>query len=206
MAKLQPDDKVLITAAAGGVGTAAVQLASKFGCKVYGLAGSQEKIDSIKSLGASGGFDYRQRNCFEKLRDATGGVDVVLELVGGDVFRESFKLINPLGRMVVAGFASLDLKKWNPLSWIKTWRDIPRVIVGKMARKSVAVMATHIGYLLEDEPERMTRIYEELKAFVLEHDIHPVIGRVFSFDEASQAHRFVESRKSMGKVLLKLDN
>jgi NADPH2:quinone reductase len=108
--------------------------------------------------------------------------------------------------MVVAGFASLDLKKWNPLSWIKTWRDIPRVSVGEMARKSVAVMATHIGYLLEDEPERMARIYEELKAFAVEHDIHPVIGRVFSFDEASEAHRFIESRKSMGKVLLKLDN
>ncbi len=205
MAKLQPDDNVLITAAAGGVGTAAINLASKFGCKVYGLAGSEHKIDLIKSLGASGGFDYRQRNCFEKLKDATGGVDAVLELVGGDVFRESFNLINPLGRMVVAGFVSLDLRKWNPLSWMKTWRDIPRVSVGKMARKSVAVMATHIGYLLEDEPERMTRIYEELKAFVVEHDIHPVIGRVFNFDEASEAHRFIESRKNMGKVLLKLE-
>jgi len=157
-------------------------------------------------LGASGGFDYRQRNCFEKLRDTTGEVDVVLELVGGDVFRESFKLINPLGRMVVAGFASLDLKKWNPLSWVRTWRDIPRVSVGKMARKSVAVMATHIGYLLEDEPGRMTRIYEELKAFVSEHDIHPVIGCVFSLEEASQAYRFIELRNSIGKVLLKLDN
>jgi NADPH2:quinone reductase len=95
MAKLKPDDKVLITAAAGGVGTAAINLALKFGCKVYGLVGSEHKIDLIKSLGASGGFDYRQRSCFEKLRDATDGVDVVLELVGGDVFHESFNLINP---------------------------------------------------------------------------------------------------------------
>jgi NADPH2:quinone reductase len=108
--------------------------------------------------------------------------------------------------MVVAGFASLDLKKWNPLSWIRTWRNIPRVSVGKMAHNSVAVMGTHIGYLLEDAPERMTRIYEELKAFVVEQDIHPVISRVFSLDEAPEAHRFIESRKSMGKVLLKLDN
>ncbi|HEX3037206.1 MAG TPA: NADPH:quinone oxidoreductase family protein [Thermodesulfobacteriota bacterium] len=206
LAKLQPKDKVLITAAAGGVGTAAVQLAAKLGCKVYGMSGSREKVDLIKSLGATDGFNYREAECFEKLKAATGGVDVVLEMVGGDIFRRSFDLLNPFGRMVVAGFASLvDLKKWNPISWLKIWKDIPRVKLSRVARKSVAVMATHIGHLLDEEPELLMRIYKDLKSFVNEHDIRPVISRVFPFEEARAAHQFIESRKSTGKVLLRLD-
>ena len=206
LAKLQPGDKVLITAAAGGVGTAAVQLAAKLGCEVYGMAGNREKIELIKSLGAADGFNYHEAECFEKLREATGGMDVVLEMVGGDIFRRSFDLLNPFGRMIVAGFASLvDLKKWNPISWLRIWKDIPRVKLSGMARKSVAVMATHIGYLLDEEPELLMRIYEALKSFVTEHDIHPVISRVFPFEEAGAAHKFIESRKSTGKVLLRLD-
>jgi len=206
MAKISPGDQVLVTAAGGGVGTAAVQLASRKGCRVYGMAGSEEKIDLIKSLGATDGYNYRDPNCFKHLLENTGGVDVVLEMVGGAVFKKSLDLLNPFGRIVVVGFASLDLKMWNPLSWIKTWRDIPRVNVGKLAQKSVAVMSSHIGYLLEEEPEQMEDILSELKDFVNKHDIKPVFGKVFSFDNASQAHRYIESRQSYGKVLLKIDS
>ncbi len=204
MAKISPGDKVLITAAAGGVGTAAVQIASCFGCRVYGMAGSEEKIELIKSYGAASGYNYRDPNCFIDLLGDTGGVDVVLEMVGGAVYKKSVDVINPFGRIVVAGFASLDLKKWNPLSWIQTWRDIPRVNVGKLAQKSVAVMSSHLGYLLEEEPEQMEYILGDLKDFVKKHNIKPVIGKVFPFKEASRAHRFIESRQSYGKVLLKI--
>ncbi len=206
MANLKPQDKVLITAAAGGVGTAAVQLASKVSNRVYGFVGSQEKIDLIKSLGAIDGFNYRHEDYFKNIRAATDGVDVVLEMVGGEVFHRSFNLLMPFGRIVVAGFASLDLKKWNPLSWIKTYRDIPRVSVSKMAEKSIAVMSTHIGYLLDEDPNLLMGLYDDMKAFVTKHDIRPVISKVFPFDEAPKAHRFIESRKSYGKVLLKVDN
>ncbi len=204
MAKISPGDKVLVTAAGGGVGTAAVQLASHLGCSVYGMAGSEEKIELIKSLGALDGYNYRDPNCFQDLLENTGGVDVVIEMVGGEVFKKSLDVLNPFGRLVVAGFASLDLKRWNPLSWIKTWRDIPRVNIGKLAQKSAAVMSSHLGYLLEEEPEQMENILSDLMDFVKKHDIRPVIGKVFPFDDAPQAHRYIESRKSYGKVLLKI--
>lgn len=205
MAKVRPGEKVLITAAAGGVGTAAVQLASRSGCEVYGMAGSREKIDLIQSLGALKGFNYRDPECFKELIAASGGVDVVLEVVGGKVFRRCLDILNPFGRLVVAGFASLELNKLNPLSWLKTWRDIPRADVGKMAERSIAVMSSHLGYLLEREPDMMGRIYMDLIDFVIKHDIKPVIGRVFPFDRAGAAHEYIESRKSYGKVLLKLN-
>lgn len=204
MAKISPGEKVLVTAAAGGVGTAAVQIASCLGCEVYGMAGSEEKIELIRSFGALSGYNYRDHNCFIDLLGDTGGVDVVLEMVGGTVFKKSLNVLNPFGRLVVAGFASLDLKKWNPLSWIQTWRDIPRVNIGKLAQKSAAIMSSHLGYLLEEEPEQMEYILSDLKEFVKKHDIKPVIGEVFPFDRASQAHQYIESRQSYGKVLLKI--
>ncbi|MFQ5786800.1 MAG: zinc-binding alcohol dehydrogenase family protein [Thermodesulfobacteriota bacterium] len=196
---------MLITAAAGGVGTAAVQLSVKLGCEVYGMVGSQEKIEFIKNLGAIEGFNYRNPDYFKKLVASTGGVDIVIEMVGGDVFRKSINLLRPFGRIVVAGFASMDVKKWNPITWIKTCRDIPRISVRKMAEKSIAVMSTHIGYLLDEDPNLLMGIYNDMRSFVTKRHIRPVISKVFPFHEATEAHRFIESRKSYGKVLLKVD-
>lgn len=204
MAKARPQENVLITAAAGGVGTAAVQLTSALGCRVYGMAGSEEKIEYIKSHGATAAFNYRSSRSFEDLLSVTNGVDVALETVGGDVFKKSFNTLNPFGRIVVAGFASLDLKKWNPYSWYKTWQDIPRADIRKMAQKSLAFMSCHLGYIMEEEPETMEAIYTELQDFVLKHNIKPAVGKVFRFEDACDAHRYIESRKSVGKVLLRL--
>ncbi len=195
---------MLITAAAGGVGTAAVQLAAKAGCEVYGMAGSAQKLELVKSLGASEAFNYNDPDCFKNLIASTGGVNVVIEMVGGDVFKKSMDSLNTFGSIVVTGFASLDLNKWSPRSWLRTWRDIPRADIGELARKSISVMSSHLGHLLDREPEKMSQLYGELRGFVLEHSIRPVVNRVFDLEEARQAHEYIESRKSEGKVLLKI--
>ena len=202
LARLQERENVLITAAAGGVGTAAVQLAAKHGCQVYGLAGSQEKVDLVRSLGAADGLDYTGSGWHQRLQELAGGFDVVLETVGGDVYRSCLALLNPFGRIVVAGFASLNLKRWNPASWWRTWRDVPRAKLMDLAKTSTGIMATHLGYLL-DEPARLQAVFDRLNAFVTEQGIRPVIGRVFPFEDVAEAHAFVESRRSVGKVLLK---
>lgn len=204
MARTGKGDKVLITAAAGGVGTAAIQLAARAGCEVYGMAGSPDKMELIRSLGAVCAFNYRDRDCFKNLIAATGGVDAVIEMVGGEVFKKSMDSLNPFGRVVVTGFASLDLDKWSPLSWLRTWRDIPRADIGELARKSTSVMSSHLGYLLDSEPEKMSQLYDELRGFVHEHGIRLVVNRVFDLEEAGRAHEYIESRNSTGKVLLKI--
>ncbi len=203
LAKLNRGEKVLITAAAGGVGTAAVQLALKKGCKVYALAGNAEKIHFLKSMGVTAAISYYNKNWYETLLEQSGGIDVALEMVGGDIFKKSFASLSPFGRLVVAGFASLDLKKWNPVSWWKTWRDVPRISTMKLAEKSGGIMASHLGYLLKDS-SKMHEIFENLRDFVILHQIKPHVHKIYPIEDVASAHHLIESRKSIGKVLLKI--
>ncbi|SVC62193.1 uncharacterized protein METZ01_LOCUS315047, partial [marine metagenome] len=150
VARLKSNDTVLVHAAAGGVGTAAVQIAKKFGCNVIGTASKNEKIEMLNNLGIDMAINYLHEDFEEIIKHKmnNNGVDVVLEVVGGDVFKKSMKLLNPFGRTVVAGFASLNLKKMNPISWVNTWKDIPRAKVADLAESSTGLLATHLGYLL----------------------------------------------------------
>jgi len=204
LAKVKAGESVLITAAAGGVGTAAVKLSVGSGCIVYGLAGSDYKTEYLKRLGVKGAFNYKDKEWPKQLAADTKGVDVVLEVVGGDINKICFQLLKPFGRMVAAGFASLDLNKWNPYSIYKTYKDFPRFHIGDLAEKSVAVMSSHIGILLDKYPDLLMEEYDKLSSFVIEHDIHPVVDKVFPFDDVALAHEYIESRKSIGKVLLKI--
>ncbi len=205
MARLRPTDRVLVTAAAGGVGTAAVLVATRFGCATTGMAGSDEKLGQIRALGAEAAVNYRGAGFETRLREAAGadGFDVVLEVVGGEVFRAVWPVLAPFGRVVVAGFASLALQRWNPLSWLRTWRDLPRADIRSLAPASAGLMGTHVGYLLADPP-RLARVWGELMAFVAAHDIRPVVGATFGFGQMAEAHRLMESRRSVGKIVVRM--
>lgn len=203
MARLRPDDRVGITAAAGGVGTAAVQIAVAYGCRVVGMAGSDEKLDRVAALGAAATVNYRRDDFVERLGKATanGRLDVVLEVVGGDVYRICLDHLDNFGRLVVAGYAGLDYSRWNPWSWWTAWRDAPRLDIQDAAEASIGVLATHIGYLLRDE-ERLRSIWSDLTRFTVEQGLRPVVGRTYDFEELPEAHRFMESRNSVGKLVV----
>jgi len=203
--RLRSSDRVLIQAAAGGVGTAAVQIAHAHGCEVFGTASQEKKLDLIRSLGADHAINYREADFVTYIHEVTAGqgVDVVLEVVGGEVFRKSLDLLNPFGRLVVIGFASLNLNKFNPLSWWRTWKDIPRVKINDMATASQVVGASHLGYLLKDS-QRMNRIWQDLVNFTMKHGIKPVVGHEFTFEQMPEAHALMESRQSTGKIVVKL--
>ncbi len=205
MSRLRASDTVLIQAAAGGVGTAGVQLAKALGCTVYGTVGSDEKIEIVNRLGIDGAINYRQQDFYTEVKRLTNdrGVDVVIEVVGGDVFKKSVNLLAPFGRIVVIGFASNNLKKWNPISIYKTLRDIPRVKVTEMGEQSFSFGASHLGYMLRDTP-RMLRVWNDLSSFATEHELKPLVGHVYDFEDLHQAHHLMESRGSTGKIVLKM--
>jgi len=203
MARVRASDRVGVTAAAGGVGTAAVQIASALGCDVIAMAGSDSKLEAIRTLGASGSVSYGTAGFADRLSSVTGPrkLDVVLETVGGTVYRTCLQHLAPFGRIVVAGYAGLDYSIWSPLSWWRAWRDAPRLSVMKAAVASSGMLATHIGYLLRDA-ERLQGIWSALTDFTRAHGLRPVVGRTFPFDELPEAHRFMESRESVGKLIV----
>lgn len=205
MARLRPTDRVLVQAAAGGVGTAVVQLAKRFGCTVYGTAGSDEKLALLRRLGVDHAINYRRQDFEAEVRALVGegGIDVVVELVGGEVYRKSLRLLAPFGRIVIGGLAGVRFRRRNPFSWWSTWRALPRARLGAMARGSQGVMATHVGYLLE-HPQVLARVWGELVEFVERHGIRPVVGATFGFEELAKAHELMESRRSAGKVVVRV--
>lgn len=206
LARLKLDDIVLVQAAAGGVGSMAVKMAKAHGNTVFGTAGSDDKIDMLNGLGIDLAINYRSDDFEQVIRRGTQkGVDVVLEMVGGDVFKKSVNLLNPFGRIMVMGFASLDLKKWNPLSWWKTWQDAPKMKLKQMAENSHCLMASHLGYLLPNK-DLLLSTWGRFSDFVNQHQIKPVVGHVLDFDQLPEAHALMESRASQGKIVLKLSS
>ena len=203
MAHIRACDNVLITAAAGGVGTAAVQLAAKIGARVTGLVGSDAKVDLIRSLGAENAMNYRDPDFWTDFLAPGRRFDIAVEVVGGKVFRTVLDSLAPFGRLVVVGFAGLDFKIWHPLTWYRTWRDIPRAGVVNLAEKSLSLSASHLGYLFEF-PDLMNTVYDEMCRFVNMEKIKPHIGTVLPFDQLAEAHKLIESRQSVGKVVLEL--
>jgi NADPH2:quinone reductase len=203
MAKLVAGESVLIQAAAGGVGTAAVQMAKALGCTVYGTVSNLAKAKLLQDLGIDHAINYLDEDFEESVKKLTDGqgVDVVQEMVGGDVFKKSVRVLKPLGRIIVMGYASMDLKKWNPLSWYKTWQGIPKADLMDMSKRVYSMMAFHLGYLMKDEVI-MDRVIQGLSKFVIKHNLRPVVGQSFFFDEIPKAHELMESRKSMGKIVI----
>ena len=157
----------------------------------------------MKDLGADIPINYRSNDFVAALnKEGVESVDFVLEVVGGEVFRKSIDLLRPFGRLVVAGYASIPYEKWNPLTWWPTWRDAPKAQIMEMAKKSIGVFATHIGYLTGRE-QVAKKVVQEMYDFVAKHKLKPLVGKTFSFDEMAEAHAYMESRKSVGKIIVK---
>lgn len=203
LGRLDKGEKILIQAGAGGVGSAAIKLAKAMGCEVYATAGSDEKVKVMEKLGADISINYQKSDFSSVLKDkGVDSVDFVLELVGGEVFRKSIELLKPFGRLVVAGYASIPLKKWNPMTWWQTWKDAPKAQIMDMAKKSIGIHATHIGYLTANE-DVAKQVVKEMYDFVAKHKLKPLVGQTFIFDQMAEAHAFMESRKSVGKIIVK---
>jgi NADPH:quinone reductase len=171
---------VLVYAAAGGVGTATIQVARALGAHVIAAVGSAEKVAVCLELGAEAAYVY------DELPDDTQ-VDVVVDPVGGEVFTRSLPLLNPLGAIVAVGFAG------------GLWTD-PSVqwLVGRNA----AVVGVYLGRLMKLEPQLVHECAIELLALWAQRAIDPVVGATFLLDDADAAHALIEARGHVGKVIL----
>jgi NADPH2:quinone reductase len=188
-ARLQPGEVVLVHAGAGGVGSAAIQLAKAAGARVVATAGSAEKTALCRELGADLAIDYRTEDFVQAVKAFTGGrgADVVYDPVGGDVFDRSTKCIAFEGRIVVVGFTS---------------GRIPEARANHVLIKNYAVVGLHWGLYQQVAPHLIDEATVELLNLYAEGKIRPHVSRLFPLEDAPSALGEVTSRRSTGKVIL----
>jgi len=127
---------------------------------------------------------------------------VVLEMTGGSVYREAVRNLAPMGRIVMAGASNAFPRTRNPFARIAALRNLPRASIFDMLRRSYGVMSFHVGWLLD--AGAVARQWKELVAFAAQHEIRPLIGETFAFQDMADAHRALEERRNLGKVIVKL--
>ncbi|MGI5524609.1 zinc-binding dehydrogenase [Micromonospora sp. CA-259024] len=178
---IHPGDRVLVEAAAGGVGNLLVQIASRAGARVIGAAGGPRKVELLPGLGAELAVDYLLPDWADRVRAAMGGIDVVLDGVGGAVAGAAFDLLEPGGRMVSFGLASGE---WSPVS-------------------AEAATARQVTLVRPDVPPARLRAYTQqaLRDAAAGH-LRPLIGQRFPLERAADAHAAIEARATVGKTLL----
>jgi NADPH2:quinone reductase len=182
-AGVRAGDRVLVEAAAGGVGSLLVQLAHAAGAEVVAAAGAARKLEVARGLGARTTVDYGDLGWTETVRAAVGGVDVVLDGVGGAVAEAAFELLGPGGRMISFGF-----------SGGAGWPDVPDEVA---AQRGIRVQRGVFG-----PAEEQIRRTGEALALAAEGRLRPVIGQRFPLEQASLAHAAMEDRATVGKTLL----
>jgi NADPH2:quinone reductase len=175
-----PGTTVLVHAAAGGVGSAAIQVARHLGARVVAMASSEAKLELARSLGADEAYDYGEPA--EAVR-----ADVVVDPVGGDLFAASLKTLEPLGTLIAIGYAG---GLWSQLD--------PALLVGR----NIGVQGFYLGRLMRRRPELVREATEEVVALWRAGAVRPVVGAVYPLAEAAEAHRLIEERRNQGKVVL----
>lgn len=207
MGSLRKGERILIHAAAGGVGVAATQLAKIAGAEIFGTA-SASKHDFIRQQGVQHAIDYRTQDFEAEVRRLTkgAGVHMVLDAVGGRSFAKSYRLLVPTGRLVVFGFSSAVVGKsrWSLLGALPEFFASPRFAPLDLIQTNRAVIGVHLG-LLGNEEHVLGGQLAKLFEYYEQGSIQPHIGKIFPLAEAAAAHHYMQDRKSVGKIILRVD-
>ena len=193
-ARLAPTDTVLIHAAAGGLGSACLQLCRAHGARlIVATAGGAHKVARVAEWGADVVVDYRSDDFVSAALEATNGagVDVVLESVGGDVLGRSFDCIAPGGRMVCMGASS--------------GRSSDRFRLHTLFEKGISISGFTLGLWIDAGVPAVAEAADRVLAFAAEGAIAPAIAGVFAPDQVAEAHRLFESRAAIGRIVVSFD-
>ena len=195
---LRKGERVLIQAAAGGVGIAATQIARRVGAEIWGTA-SPGKHDAIRAQGVEHPLDYTQDGWERDLP----GMDLIMDAVGGESFRRSYGLLRPGGRLIAFGASSILPGEKRSIA--KALPQALRMIRGfnlvDQMSESKAVIGLNMLRLWDDRGT-LTPWIDPLEEMIAEGAIQPVISDVIAFDQAPEAHRILAERRNIGKVVL----
>jgi len=179
-AALQSGEKVLVTGIGGGVATLALKWAVALGAQAFVTSGHLAKIDRAMTLGAIAGVNYHSSDWARQALNLSGGLDVIIDGTGGTAFNDYLSLLKPAGRMVVYGATA-----GNPVEGPE---------MARLFFRQLQIRGSTMGSLSE---------FSEMLAFVAAQHIEPVIDQMFPLEEASAAHRHLQTATQMGKVVLR---
>lgn len=196
-------DTVLVHAAAGGVGVAAIQICKLRGASVIGTA-SASKHERLKQLGVAHCIDYTKEDFGVEVKRITGGrgVDIVLDAVGGKSFQTSYASLAPLGKLMMFGGSAFTPGKTRSIpALVKAFFGMPTFKPFKLMDANKGVFGVNLGHLW-DEKARMASMMAELTPHLASGALDPIVDKTFPFARAAEAHALLQDRKNFGKALL----
>lgn len=191
MRRIQKGETILLYAAAGGVGTAVLQLAQLVGARVIGLTSSDEKADFLRQAGCWQVINYKTENVLTKVMDTTHGqgVDLILDSVGGEGFKDNFRMLKTLGQLI----------------WLGVSEGMPHANVLKTFAKNPAsshtVSVFHLFSIIQNRP-LLKRSLLYLLELLAQGSIKPVIHQKLPLVQAPEAHTILEEQRNIGKIIL----
>jgi synaptic vesicle membrane protein VAT-1 len=202
MAAVRAGETVLVHNAGGGLGIAATQLARLRRATVIGTA-SAAKHDALRSFGVEHAIDYRHANVVEEVQRLSRGrgVDVILDSIGGRSFGDSYRMLAPLGRLIMVGISSMASERRSAWRVLRSWWGMPSFNPLSLINRNRGVFGLNVGHLWDERPQLlplMDLLMTELRAGRLQ----PIVARTFPLEKAAEAHRFIQSRANIGKVVL----
>jgi NADPH:quinone reductase-like Zn-dependent oxidoreductase len=201
---LRPGERLLIQAAAGGVGIAATQIAKLLGAQIYGTA-SLSKHEAIREFGVQHPIDYREHDFADEVRRISGEerpLDLIVDGIGARSWKEGYRLLRPGGRLVMIGASSfVSGEKRNLPKAAANLARVPRFNPIKLSSESISIIGLNM-LRLWDARGTLDEFIEPLGQWVEQGVLRPVVAETFPLERVGDAHRFIGERKNVGKVVL----
>ncbi|MBI1836373.1 MAG: zinc-binding dehydrogenase [Flavobacteriia bacterium] len=205
IAPIYPGEKVLIHAAAGGVGSILIQLAKYRGATVFAKIGDDNKRELVEKLGADYSINYNHSNYSEQIETILKGskLDISYNPIGGSSFKDDLKLLGAGGKLFLYGGAALSGKKWGFFSQLNFVKKMGLVIPIGLMMTSKNILGINMLKIADQKPEVLLYCLQQVVELYKKGIIQPQIGGEFQIDSINQAHTLLESGKSMGKITVK---
>lgn len=199
-------DAILVHSAAGGVGSALLQLGRRAGCKMVGVVGAAHKVEVARALGADEVIDKSEGRLWERAKQiAPSGYAVICDANGPSTLKDSYRHLGSPGKLVIYGFASMLPKKGGKPNWGKLaadWVRVPRFNPLDLTNDNKSVMAFNLSYLFERR-DLLLGAMTELLGWVDEGNLVMPPVTTFPLDAVADAHRAIESGQTVGKLVLR---
>lgn len=207
-ANVQAGEHVLIHAAAGGVGTALIQLCKLKGAHVIAKVSSKEKETLVRSLGADEVINYKEGDYAKQVSSHLGSekLDISFNPVAGGTFKKDWSLLGTGGRMVLFGGSELSNGRWGVLSTINFVRKMGFIVPIGLMMRSKSLIGINMLKIADFKPQVLTQCLNEVVKMVKQGQIRPVVGGVYKQDELKMAHRLLEEGKTVGKLIIEWDD